>query len=138
MVCGNIFISCSLAIRSHDQFKASHWSTAPPTFKKRRKSDGPTWWRVCYQRGLPRLVNRPGVAGAVLQTPCNSFIESAFSSKSLKYHKSQRPSKSHHWFKSYVDFAEWVDFTYWWSFSGGGSATNGATPSSLDLELVYC
>ena len=27
-------------------------------------------WRVCYQRGLPRLViNRPGVAGAVLQTP---------------------------------------------------------------------
>ena len=26
-------------------------------------------WRVCYQRGLPRLVNRPGVASAVLQTP---------------------------------------------------------------------
>ena len=33
-------------------------------------------WRVCYQRGLPRLVfyweqsifNRPGVAGAVLQS----------------------------------------------------------------------
>ena len=25
-------------------------------------------WRVCYQQGLPRLVNRPGVAGAVLQT----------------------------------------------------------------------
>ena len=25
-------------------------------------------WRVCYQRGLPRLVNRPGVAGAVLHT----------------------------------------------------------------------
>jgi hypothetical protein len=23
-------------------------------------------WRVCYQQGLPRLVNRPGVAGAVL------------------------------------------------------------------------
>ena len=28
-----------------------------------------TRWRVCYQQGLPRLVNRPGVAGAVLQTP---------------------------------------------------------------------
>ena len=22
-----------------------------------------SWWRVCYQRGLPHLVNRPGVAG---------------------------------------------------------------------------
>ena len=40
-------------------------------------------------------------------------------------------SKSHHWFKSYGNFAEWVDFAYWWSFSGGGSAINGATPSSF-------
>ena len=24
-----------------------------------------------------------------------------------------------------------VDFAYWWSFRGGGSAINGATPSSL-------
>ena len=24
-----------------------------------------------------------------------------------------------------------MDFAYWWSFSGGGSAINGATPSSL-------
>ena len=35
-------------------------------------------WRVCYQRGLPRLVNRPDVAGAVLQTPPslnNLFID---------------------------------------------------------------
>ena len=31
----------------------------------------------------------------------------------------------------YGDFAEWADFAYWWSFSGGGSAINGATPSSL-------
>ena len=30
-----------------------------------------------------------------------------------------------------IDFAEWMDFAYWWSFSGGGSAINGATPSSL-------
>ena len=40
-------------------------------------------WRVCYQRGLPRLVNRPGVAGAVLQSPLllvSSLIQSAFSS----------------------------------------------------------
>ena len=28
-------------------------------------------------------------------------------------------------------FIEGVDFAYWWSFSGGGSAINGATPSSL-------
>ena len=25
-----------------------------------------SWWSVCYQQGLPDLVNRPGVAGAVL------------------------------------------------------------------------
>ena len=45
--------------------------------------------------------------------------------------ESRRASKLHYWFKSYGDFAEWVDFAYWWSFSGGGSAINGATPSSL-------
>ena len=33
------------------------------------KTSGASWWRVRYQRGLPRLVNRPGVAGAVLQAP---------------------------------------------------------------------
>ena len=26
---------------------------------------------------------------------------------------------------------EGVDFAYWWSFNGGGSAINGATPSSF-------
>ena len=26
-----------------------------------------------------------------------------------------------------------MDFAYWWSFSGGGSAINGATPSSFCL-----
>ena len=31
-------------------------------------SAGATRRRVCYQRGLPRLVIRPGVAGADLQT----------------------------------------------------------------------
>ena len=40
------------------------------------------------------------------------------------------------WFKNYGDFAEWVDFAYWWSFSGGGSAINGATPSSLLADLI--
>ena len=40
-------------------------------------------------------------------------------------------SKSHYWFKSYGDFAEWMDFAYWWGFNSGGSAINGATPSSL-------
>ena len=34
------------------------------------QSGGTSQWRVCYQRGLPRLVfKRPGVAWAVLQTP---------------------------------------------------------------------
>ena len=33
-------------------------------------------WRVCYQRGLPHLVNRPGVAGAVLQNLRHSLINS--------------------------------------------------------------
>ena len=33
------------------------------------QSAGAILWRVCYQQGLPRLVNRPGVAGAALQTP---------------------------------------------------------------------
>ena len=28
-------------------------------------------------------------------------------------------------------FAEGVNFAYWWSFSVGGSAINGATPSSF-------
>ena len=54
MVCGNIFIGFSLALRSHDQFKASHWSTPPPS----RQTGGATQWRVCYQRGLPRLVSK--------------------------------------------------------------------------------
>ena len=45
--------------------------------------------------------------------------------------KSRRASKLHYLFRSYGDFAEWVDFAYWWSFSGGGSAINGATPSSF-------
>ena len=39
------------------------------------QSGGASRWRVCYQRGLPRLVNRPGVAGAVLQSP-PSLIDS--------------------------------------------------------------
>ena len=33
----------------------------------------------------------------------------------------------------YSDFVEWVDFAYWWIFSGGGSAMNGATPSSFNI-----
>ena len=37
-------------------------------------------------------------------------------------------------FKSYGGFAEWVDFAYWWSFSRGGSAINGATPSSFNVS----
>ena len=68
--------------------------------KKMGPSGGASWWKVCYQRGLTRLVyivdticgifvktswteiwllctifNRPGVAGAVLQT-ASSFIDS--------------------------------------------------------------
>ena len=38
------------------------------------------------------VINRPGEAGAVLETASsliNSLIESSFSSRSLKYHKSQ-------------------------------------------------
>ena len=35
----------------------------------------------------------------------------------------------------YGDFAEKVDFAYWRSFSGGGSAINGATPSSFYVAL---
>ena len=40
---------------------------------------GATWWRVNGlvdggQRGLPRLVNRPSVAKAVLQTPLSIFF----------------------------------------------------------------
>ena len=50
---------------------------------------------------------------------------------------SQRASKSHYWFKSYGNFSEWADFAYWWSFSGGGSAINGATPSSFSTSQEY-
>ena len=40
------------------------------SLKKIGQYGGPSWCRVCYQWGLPRLVfNRPGVAGAVLQSP---------------------------------------------------------------------
>ena len=45
-----------------------------------------------YASTRNQLFNKPGVAGAVLQTPLsliNSFIESSFSSKSLEYHKLQ-------------------------------------------------
>ena len=45
----------------------------------------------------------------------------------------QRVLISHQWFKSYGYFTEGVDFAYWWSISGGGSAINGATPSSLNV-----
>ena len=31
---------------------------------------------------------------------------------------------------------EFIDFAYWWSFSGGGSAINGASPSSLRTDVV--
>ena len=51
--------SFSLALRSHDQFKDSHWSNPPPFyffFFSFLWSGGATRWRVCYQRGLPRLV----------------------------------------------------------------------------------
>ena len=47
----------------------------------------------------------------------------------------QRVSKLHYWFKSYGNFAEWVDVVNWWSFRGGGSAINGANPSSLFLAI---
>ena len=101
------------------------------------------------------MFNRPSVARAVLQTASlltvsqSSFVEiylrrrhalmvedGIFSHKIdyfaffLGDSKSRRAYKSHYWFKSYGDFAEWLDFAYWWSFSGGGSAINGATPSS--------
>ena len=46
--------------------------------------------------------------------------------------KSRRASKLHYWFKSY---GKWVDLAYWWSFIGGGSAINGATPSSLFISI---
>ena len=45
--------------------------------------------------------------------------------------KSQRASKSDQCFKSYGHFTEGVDFACWCNFSGGGSAINGATPSSF-------
>ena len=37
---------------------------------KIRQRGGASWWRVCYQRGLPRLVSLadPGEARAALQT----------------------------------------------------------------------
>ena len=47
--------------------------------------------------------------------------------------KSWRASRLHYWIMSYSNFADWVGFAYWWSFSGGGSATNGATMSSLHV-----
>ena len=37
-------------------------------FEKKRLSVGADWWIVCYQRGVPCLVKKPGVAGATLQT----------------------------------------------------------------------
>ena len=37
--------------------------------EKNGQNGGISQWRVCYQQGLPRLVNRPGVAGAVLHSP---------------------------------------------------------------------
>ena len=54
------------------------------------------WWicirKVLRSTGLPRLVNRPSVAGAVLQKP-PSLIKSvgrwSFSSRSSKHHNSQ-------------------------------------------------
>ena len=44
--------------------------------------------------------------------------------------KSLRVPKSHYWFKSYDNFDEWADFAFWWNHISGGSAINGATPSS--------
>ena len=62
--------------------------------------------------------------------------DGAFSNNRLCYNdlgdsKFRRASKLQYWFKSYGSFAELVDFAYLWSFIGGGSAINGATPSSF-------
>ena len=60
---------------------------------------------------------------------CRRVSSSSHSDQNVS--KSQRASKSPQWFKSYGHFTEGVDFAYWWSFSGGGSAINRATPSSV-------
>ena len=50
------------------------------------------WYEQLYLKLFSLIVNRPGVAGAVLQIPLlliDWLSESAFSSKSLQHHKSQ-------------------------------------------------
>ena len=41
-----------------------------------------------------------------------------------------------YWFKSHGNFAEFMDFAIWRRFSGGGSAINGAIPSSSRTDVV--
>ena len=36
-----------------------------------------------------------------------------------------------------MDITEGVDLAYWWIFIGGGSAINGATPSSFMIGLTF-
>ena len=70
-------------------------------------------------RDNTEIINRPNVAGAVLQTALlliNSVTHSSFLEISLR--------RRH----ALMDFAEWVDLTYWSSFSGGGSVIIGAYP----------
>ena len=57
----------------------------PPPTKKKKIHE---WQMNCF----PNLFNRPGVAGAVLQTPLwlsDKFIQSSFPSKSSTHHYSQ-------------------------------------------------
>ena len=74
---------------------------------------------------LEPFPNRPGVAGAVLQTPLFLINYAQMVGNGALSHKIyyitifeeilnlKRTLKLHYWFKSYGDFAECVDFSYW-------------------------
>ena len=76
VMCHVSHVTCHVShVTCHLSRVICHMSTFCFTFLQKKEkfnpsekigqSGGVSWWRVCYQRGLPRLVNRPGVAGAV-------------------------------------------------------------------------
>ena len=110
---------------------------------------------VLYQDEIITIFNRPGVAGAVLQTAlslshavmvCENIFKATphpngwkwcFPSQNrldcnlLRDFKSRRTSKSHYWFKRLGNFAEKNEFFLLdkvVKLVGGGSVINGAYP----------
>ena len=122
-------------------------------FKQKIWSGWARWLRVCYQWGLPRLVNRSSVARAVLQTPLiliDSLTDKSFSSKlRLQFWDKVHPPPCDTYQVSGVmrhmsgvrchmaGVGCHFFIIKWWSLLLEGLLSVGPTPSSLKTHANY-